>query len=120
MDAMLHQPTINGYRTRSLLCGLWLMLLLPACSASEFTPSDTHRLVNLVRQDCGSCHGLQLTGGLGPSLLPDALEGKPTSFLVSTILAGRRGTPMPPWRGLLTEQEALWIVEHLQAGFPKE
>lgn len=107
--------------TRGLALGLLFgVLSLPFCKAGEIAPEQASRLVRLVRQDCGSCHGLRLTGGLGPSLLPAALQGKPTESLVATILSGRNGTPMPPWRGLLTEQEAQWIVEHLQTEFPKE
>mgnify|MGYP001791555218 CR=1 FL=1 len=97
-----------------------LSLPLPLCMAGEITPEHATRLVRLVRQDCGSCHGLRLTGGLGPALLPGALQGKPKEYLTATILSGRMGTPMPPWRGLLTEQEAQWIVERLLTEFPKE
>lgn len=104
------------------LSGLLLsgLLFLSFNSAAQIPPPEINRLVHLVRQDCGSCHGLRLTGGLGPSLLPEALKGKPSSYLVSVILDGLKGTPMPPWRGLLTEQEAQWIVERLQTEFPKD
>ena len=77
------------------------------------------QLVDLVRQDCGACHGLTLKGGLGPSLEPAALAGKDDASLGFVILHGRRGTPMPPWSGHLSESEARWIVESLKAGFPK-
>lgn len=100
------------------ICGAFLAV--QACAAADISPEHASRLVRLVRQDCGSCHGLQLTGGLGPSLLPGALADKPAPSLVATILGGRKGTPMPPWRGLLTEQEAQWIVERLQTEFPKD
>lgn len=106
---------------RGLVVGLLMSVVaMPWCHADDVTPEHAARLVRLVRQDCGSCHGLRLTGGLGPSLLPDALEGKPAESLVATILGGRNGTAMPPWRGLLTEQEAQWIVERLQSAFPNE
>lgn len=101
----------------------WILMLSPLCSAADAIPmpaNDAARLVQLVRHDCGSCHGLHLTGGLGPSLLPDALQDKPAESLVATILHGRRGTPMPPWNKFLTEQEASWIVDRLRAGFPQE
>ncbi len=75
-------------------------------------------LVSFVRQDCGSCHGMRLTGGLGPALTPDALKDKPIAALISTILQGRAGTPMPPWNKFLSESEATWIVDGLQKGFP--
>lgn len=75
-------------------------------------------LVRLVRNDCGSCHGLRLTGGLGPPLTPAALGDRPAAALVQTIQQGRPGTAMPPWRELLSDDEAAWIVKQLQAGFP--
>ena len=107
--------------TRVFACGIcWFFCIALPCASADLDPEHASRLVRLVRQDCGSCHGLQLTGGLGPSLLPAALADKPATSLVATILGGRRGTPMPPWRGLLTEQEAQWIVERLLTEFPKE
>ena len=106
----------------------WLTFGALVCVFSEGHATDTgdigaahaKKLVRLVRQDCGSCHGLLLKGGLGPSLLPEALAGKPAQSLVATILAGRKGTPMPGWLGLITEQEAQWIVERLLTEFPSE
>lgn len=77
-------------------------------------------LVRLVRQDCGSCHGMTLAGGLGPALLPAQLRDKPAESLVATILHGRPGTPMPPWGAFLNENEAGWIVDKLLKGFPDE
>lgn len=89
-------------------------------AASPLAASRQAELVRLVRQDCGSCHGLRLKGGLGPALLPEALADKPAASLVATVLGGRPGTAMPPWRGLLNEEEATWIVHALQRGFPEE
>jgi cytochrome c55X len=40
--------------------------------------------------------------------------------MAATILYGRPGTAMPPWRGLLNEAEAQWIAEQLLLGFPEE
>lgn len=75
-------------------------------------------LLNFVRQDCGSCHGLRLAGGLGLPLTPSALKDKPAEALIATILYGRNGTAMPPWNPFLTEAEAAWIVKMLQKGLP--
>lgn len=90
-----------------------------ACAA-DAAPNAVRRveLVKLVRNDCGSCHGMQLTGGLGPALTPQALKDKPEKSLITTILYGRSGTPMPPWQAFMTEAEAAWIVENLMQGFP--
>jgi cytochrome c55X len=100
-----------------------LVLSSPVAHAAAAVPAPApdrqKQLVHLVRQDCGSCHGMTLQGGLGPSLKPEALKGKPVESLVATIHAGRPGTPMPPWHRFLTEVEARWIVEQLLAGFPE-
>ncbi len=77
-------------------------------------------LIRMVRQDCGSCHGMQLTGGLGPALTREALADKPLEGLAATIFQGRPGTPMPPWRAMLSEAESWWIAEQLMRGFPEE
>lgn len=95
----------------------------PAPAAAAAATPDSARqaaLVRLVRQDCGACHGMRLTGGLGSALTPQALADRPASALVATLLHGRPGTPMPPWRGFLSEPEAAWVVEQLRRGFPVE
>lgn len=100
---------------------IWISFFAASqCHADDLNPQRTRELTRLVRQDCGSCHGLRLKGGLGPALLPETLAGKPTESMVATVLGGRAGTPMPPWKNMLTEQEAQWIVERLQRGFPEE
>lgn len=93
-----------------------------AAEDATFAPTAARRmeLVRLVRQDCGSCHGLTLKGGLGPALLPESIADKPGDSLKATILLGRPGTAMPPWQRFLTDAEAEWIVLNLQKGFPNE
>ena len=82
------------------------------------TPQRARQLAYMVRQDCGSCHGMTLAGGLGPPLSPGALAGKPENYLKHVILNGRAGTAMPGWSGLLSEADAGWIAERLLSGFP--
>jgi cytochrome c55X len=61
---------------------------------------------------------MTLKGGLGPPLLPENLRGKPRGSLAATIYDGRPGTPMPPWKQFMSEQEAAWIVDKLITEFP--
>ena len=103
------------FRTGFACC---VLLLSGSAFAGEPNLERRSMLVELVRQDCGSCHGLTLKGGLGPPLLPAALGDKDSVALQYTILDGRRGTAMPPWRAFLREDEALWIVDTLKSGFP--
>src|SRR5512138_3984850 len=99
---------------------LWpeLALALAAASApaSAAEIADAGKLANFVRQDCGSCHGLTLKGGLGKPLTSENLRAWDREQLVSIILDGVPGTPMPPWRTLLSESDARWIADRLQQG----
>ena len=97
-----------------------LALMAPAVVAADPAADRQRELVTLVRQDCGSCHGMTLKGGLGPPLTPDALRDKPADSLMLTIVNGRPGTAMPPWRPFVSEAEATWIVEQLQKGLRNE
>jgi cytochrome c55X len=63
---------------------------------------------------------MKLTGGLGPALTPEALRNPPAEAIFATIYYGRPGTPMPPWKNMLSEAEARWIAMQLIQGFPAE
>ena len=93
---------------------LALCTLTASATAEAVSAQRQDELKNLVHQDCGSCHGMHLTGGLGPALTPRALQGKNHEFLVTTISEGRPGTPMPPWRMLLSAPEIDWIADYLK------
>jgi cytochrome c55X len=101
---------------------LFLVSILSAGAAFAAEPDAARQreLVRLVRQDCGSCHGMQLTGGLGLPLTAAALKERPFEGLVATVVYGRPGTAMPPWKSIVTEPEAEWIVRQLMNGFPEE
>ena len=96
-----------------------LSLLSGAVFADETDAQRQKELVHLVRQDCGSCHGMTLKGGLGPALLPENLRDKPAEVLAATIYYGGPGTPMPPWSQFMSEAEAAWIVDKLMTHFPE-
>lgn len=91
---------------------LGLMIAVPL-TAGPLSPERQQELRHLLFHDCGSCHGMRLTGGLGPALTPAALAGKPRELLLATIREGRAGTPMPPWKGLLGEADMAWLVDYL-------
>ena len=107
-------PRRSAWRRSSVALAA-LACLLPN-SASALDAAREAALGDLVRQDCGSCHGLSLKGGLGKPLRPDALAGVDVDGLASIILDGVPGTPMPPWRGLISPEEAKWIAAQLKKG----
>lgn len=100
---------------------LWLALALTfACPLPGL--ADEHpdarrqaQLRHLLLQDCGSCHGLRLTGGLGPALTPGPARQ-------AARIAGRHrahgpsANPDAPWAGLLSEDDAGWLVDRLIEG----
>lgn len=123
---MVNLPILSR-RPRSLArtlqsCGVSLLLGLVAHQVHAQAPDAARQreLIRMVRQDCGSCHGIQLTGGLGPALTRDRMADFPYDSLVAVIYNGRPGTPMPGWKTMISEADAHWIARQLQAGFPIE
>jgi cytochrome c55X len=110
------------YDTVSLSAGFmkkYLYLLLwcsSVCFAAEPSVTRQMELRQLLKNDCGACHGLTLQGGMGPALLPKNLAEKSNDFLARTILEGRKGTAMPPWQPFMNREEALWLIGLLKTG----
>lgn len=77
-------------------------------------PARAAELRHMVVQDCGSCHGLTMRGGLGKPITPADLAGFDTEGLAAIILDGIPGTAMPPWRPLISEADARWIADYLK------
>lgn len=99
----------------------YLLVLVMAVSGSGVTASELsqqrkQQLTHLLRHDCGSCHGMTLKGGLGPELTANTLAQKSDNSLVSIIMYGRPGTAMPPWKNLITEDDARWLVHFMKTG----
>ena len=105
---------------RGIRCGGLVAFALGAVQAAAVAAapaaSRQEELLRLLHQDCGSCHGLTLKGGLGKPLLPENLAVLSDEAIAAIILDGISGTPMPPWRGLVTEAEALWLARRLKEG----
>lgn len=102
-----------------LLLSITLCMSLPATARDgDPTPSTKRQaeLIYLLRQDCGACHGMRLGGGLGPALSAQRFQDWSVDQLAQTILSGRPGTPMPPWRPFLTDGEASWLAGQIKQG----
>ncbi|MWJ28959.1 cytochrome c [Halomonas sp. ZH2S] len=100
-----------------LLCTLWLLPAQPLM-ALDIDTAREKELETLLYQDCGSCHGMTLKGGLGPALTRERMNTYPRDGLARLILQGISGTAMPGWEGLLSEQDARWLADHLQNDNP--
>ncbi|WP_269586026.1 c-type cytochrome [Roseibium sp. Sym1] len=91
-----------------------LLAITSLALAAESSPPQV--LVSLVHQDCGSCHGMTLKGGLGPDIRPEALAHYDVDTLSTVVLDGIPKTAMPPWRPLISEADARRIAEYLLKG----
>ncbi len=105
-------------RLFAALTGTVLMTLAAWPSAAEVVPAEVTparqaKLKDMVDQDCGSCHGMTRHGGLGSPLLREDLAKLSAEAVIDTILEGRPGTPMPPWKAMLSRDEAAWIAAYL-------
>lgn len=100
---------------RTILIGLFLVI-----TGNVHAERTGAELDAFVRNECGFCHGLRLTGGIGTPLTPPALAGKSDGALLAAILAGVPNTPMPPWAGILSAREAERIVQRLRGGLAHE
>lgn len=112
---------LREWQRRSLVCAALLFGLVMAPGAvigdeSGTQTADQARLANLVLQDCGSCHGLTLRGGLGPPLRPADLGGLQVEAIAAIIREGVPDTAMPPWKPLLSPEEIHWISQQLKSG----
>ena len=87
--------------------GVW------APAGAEPSAGRRDQLRDIVAQDCGSCHGMTRKGGLGSPLLPEELSRISGEAIIETILEGRPGTPMPPWKSMLSRDDAAWITAYL-------
>ena len=99
-----------------LIIALLMATLFLQTANAEVDTARQNELLYFIKHDCGSCHGMTLKGGLGPALLPDRLSAQPKDYLVNTILEGRKNTAMPPWKTMLSQDDAIWITEQLQSG----
>lgn len=102
---------------KSLFAASALLVIIAGQTATaEIHPQRQAELIYLLKHDCGSCHGMRLEGGLGPALKSERLESWKSEQLALTILYGRPGTPMPPWRPFLSDVEARWLAQQLKEG----
>lgn len=111
--------TFTKTLSRCLRSGI---LFTAAVSSSVYALDDQQQsaLRHLLLQDCGSCHGMTLKGGLGPALLPERMREMGLDNIQAVIKYGRPGTAMPPWQALLNDEEIDYLSQTLLQGIQHE
>jgi len=94
------------------------LLAAGAVNAGELDEARRAELDHLLQHDCGSCHGLELKGGLGPALTPSRMRERSLEYLRAAIREGIPGTAMPPWGPLLSEPDIAYLARALQEKRP--
>jgi len=106
--------------SKYLFTAVLVVQLLSAAVQAELPVSRQSEILHLIQHDCGSCHGMTLNGGLGPPLTAERLGQKSAGELALIIRNGIKETPMPPWEGILNDEDIAWIVKQLQQGIQDE
>jgi mono/diheme cytochrome c family protein len=104
----------------------------PPASGNAALPGDPNNGQTVYQQNCATCHGNSLEGGIGATLnpidkLPNVANLLDPTFLIGVITNGRvhqtsdpKQTDMPAWQGKLTDQEikdvAAYIIQQNQLG----
>jgi len=71
---------------------------------SLFPPEEMGQ--ELFTTNCASCHGADGTGGTAPNLHNNKfIQSKSDADLTGFVLAGRRGTAMDGFEGILREED---------------
>ena len=113
---MISQVSRTNMRRLSRVTVFLCCSYIPFTAMSAISVERKAELHNLLTQDCGSCHGMTLKGGLGPALTVEVISNKPRELILETVLNGRPGTPMPPWKNILSREEIEWLVDMLYKG----
>jgi mono/diheme cytochrome c family protein len=119
-----------------LLVGGWTLTAVfaesatPAAGSSGGLPGDPTKGGQVFGQNCASCHGSNLEGGIGPKLNPIqhlGNTGNPLdpNYLINTITNGLSGvggysTAMPAWTSTLSAQDikdvTAFVIQSNQSG----
>ncbi len=99
-----------------------------AATGTTALPGDPTKGESLYGQNCATCHGSSLGGGIGPALnpiqkLPGVDNPLSPAFLIDTITNGRKpasGAVMPDWKDKLSGQDikdlAAFIIQRNREG----
>ncbi len=100
------------------LCAAILSLpfFVPSAAGAEPSAERKAELAYFLEQDCGSCHGLTRKGGLGTPLTPESVAKTDDETLFDVIMNGIPGTPMPPWKALLSSDEVHYLIQLIRKG----
>jgi glucose/arabinose dehydrogenase len=98
-----------------LLGALLLAAATQPASAAADSAAAPRNLPKLVTEACAGCHGANLEGGSGPSLIDSTWKyGSDDASIATSIRVGQPASGMPPFGGTLTEKDIRGMVVYLR------
>ncbi len=79
----------------------------------------THDAKKLFKMHCAECHSEYRLGGIGPALLPENLKYLRKPAAIKVIHDGRAKTPMPAFKGKLSNKEIQSLVDFIYTPLAK-
>lgn len=95
--------------------------LVPFCgvSLSVSAAEPAPEVKQLFQDNCGTCHGADRGGYIGPALTKERVGGMSANALRAMIISGIPDTLMPPWAAKLSDEQIRALVGLIQA-HPKD
>ena len=92
-----------------------VLLILAPFAATAQNNSGKGEIRELYDENCASCHGDDLAGGSGSSLIDDEwIHGSSDEAIATAIRDGIPDMGMPPWEGMLDEKQIRAMVIFLR------
>ncbi|UZE97509.1 nitrite reductase [Alkalimarinus alittae] len=97
-------------------CILPSLILLLSSQSTLAQASSTHATasqIELYKDHCAECHGVNRTGAMGPALLPDNLSRLKLKKAIDVIKNGRTATQMPGFSTQLNDQQISTLADYV-------
>jgi len=99
---------------RTTILAAFLLILAPVAAQAQ-NRSGEGEIRELYDENCASCHGGDLAGGSGSSLIDDEwVHGSSDEAIATAIREGIPDMGMPPWEGMLDEKQIRAMVIFLR------
>jgi mono/diheme cytochrome c family protein len=93
---------------------LLLSLLIVVVAACSGPPDEDATGIEIYRQLCSSCHGVDLSGGVGPGLGSGSFSESMSDEVLTQVISRGRGSRMPAFSRTLSDAQMDRLVSYLR------
>ena len=99
---------------RTTILTVFLLMLTPLTTLAQNRIGEGE-IRELYDENCAGCHGVDLAGGSGSSLIDDEwIHGSSDEAIADSIRNGNEDMGMPPWEGMLDDKQIRSMVIFLR------